>query len=830
MIKNYFHDDSPTWEDVKTTPSAALRWLKNSPIPAAVLRMRHKGKHMPFVALIERSDTFSSPINQSTSVNVFFDVVTAVPFPTPFAYVVPVLFDDPRNPYWATLMLSLFPQRDFIENKELREALAENTMNLVACMASTNRCGFVVINEEGEVLKDEIISFDQTKGNRSKEILDILDFIHASGQERTKAESEAPLEIFERVFCFLTTNKDGGGLVIPKGRSLKEKESLLIPVMVDHGRLINRIAVHNRAKEPAPDIDLFMSHAHADSFIVDRLSKWIAMLWPNLKIGHTHPNEEERFRNEPTYFLSLARRSRCLLYIATPNSIMRPMPDTEIGICSDKPIVSLCIGNVSPSDLKQKSEDSLFLVLDEAFIVDGCEDEAWIKLARLLARILDLDIPHAIDPPDLQLKNTVMDNSNNSAYLYDWITISNSIYGIRDEKHAQIVIVDQILADATREGGDPNRIKSLLENFPVRSNLLALLVTRPKEVWRTVLELFPPLLDRELLIIMQMLKSESPDQLSTPIPSGLQHTVEMCVMENTLLQLQQWEFVRGEDHHHDLGFHPKALEFYDHTQVKHKSEATFNFGFHKPNGNPPFDAIRQQIPVGDSTKEWFINRLCKRITSAAKQNSHGRVIYETTDFHTGRAANLKGSDWIEARELNPNKGARGLSRYLHSSYQELFSWELETCALACEKVHELYVVFPLVRTPEEYIRGIHLLRTACPNVKAVGFIPEAPINIFQISDFLSAGINYPKQILLLNLRALRSGFDLPENSSETVWKIIESIIAEAQKFANLMKTDIELVISETDANTLCELDAIKAMGIIDRMSILLPTKKQYFKN
>ena len=63
---------------------------------------------MPAVVMKCQNKTFRRPITSDTRATILMDVVTTLPFPTPFAFITPIIFDDEEEPYWTNVFLHLF--------------------------------------------------------------------------------------------------------------------------------------------------------------------------------------------------------------------------------------------------------------------------------------------------------------------------------------------------------------------------------------------------------------------------------------------------------------------------------------------------------------------------------------------------------------------------------------------------------------------------------------------------------------------------------------------------------------------------------------------------
>lgn len=77
------------WKDVIRSRGEMFRWLYESRevVQGRVELARHNNHIIPAVILRSEDKSFRAPLNQNTPATVLMDVVTVIPFPTPFGYV-----------------------------------------------------------------------------------------------------------------------------------------------------------------------------------------------------------------------------------------------------------------------------------------------------------------------------------------------------------------------------------------------------------------------------------------------------------------------------------------------------------------------------------------------------------------------------------------------------------------------------------------------------------------------------------------------------------------------------------------------------------------------
>lgn len=507
----------PLWGDVITHPTAAFPWLLQDASEKVIraTRVEYNGRVVPAVVMKCSNDVFRTPITDETQAKILMDVVTVLPFPIPFAYIIPIIFDDEEEPYWTNLCLHLFRINKVGHVPILNES--GNVINTARPIVESfcqepPLCGLIVLDLQYEILKAEMLSFVPFYEGRLPEIRKVLQFLDRNDVEKDFMDCKLPCDLFNTLFCFAVKSPSGNGIVIPTGRSLRSSDDTIFPVMEDHGRLLDRRAVHKRKDNTEYCVDLFVSHAHLDSEMAHSLVSWLHKLWPELKIEVTRADYQEAFQSDPTYFFKELKQSKCVLYLVTPNSLNRPMVDTEIGISAEKAIVSVLCGGATLNQLSDKVSKNLFINLDIDKAVEVWSDNDWEQLIKLLADVLALPLPkYPYEAP--KSVNIVAADVKRSSLTEQYI---DDCYSITKATHRQTVdeadekLMKVILDSFENEGGDPKRIKSLVQAFPPQQKLLIYLQKGNNvTLWLNMLEFFPALLNESLLPHIDMLISKA---------------------------------------------------------------------------------------------------------------------------------------------------------------------------------------------------------------------------------------------------------------------------------------------------------------------------------
>ena len=347
---------------------------------------------------------------------------------------------------------------------------------------------------------------------RLQEIKEVIEFLDRNDVDRDYDDCNVPCEVFSKIFCVAVKSPSGKGLVVPLQRSLRVAQDRVYPIMVHQGQLRDRRAVHGRQANPEYSFDLFISHAHLDNDFAHSLAQWLSGLWPQLKITLTKKaGSEDAFQANPTYFFEELEKSRFVLYCATPNSLHRTMVDLEIASRVDKTVITLLCGGATLEDLSDKIGKDLFLNLDTDKIVEVKTSSDWERLVEMLVDVLSLSIPRspmATPEGSVVVAEGAKSPSSVESYIEDHSTITEAVHRRQTVGEADKLLMQYILDGISQGGGDRERMKALIESFPAHQKLLIYLQRGDNPtVWFNMLDLFPALLDAELLSNIAMLIS-----------------------------------------------------------------------------------------------------------------------------------------------------------------------------------------------------------------------------------------------------------------------------------------------------------------------------------
>lgn len=169
--------------------------------------------------------------------------------------------------------------------------------------------------------------------------------------------------------------------------------------------------------------------------------------------------------------------------------------------------------------------------------------------------------------------------------------------------------------------------------------------------------------------------------------------------------------------------------------------------------------IEEKIRGYASARDFFVDKIRSDILANAITLDKGQVvIVRTSDYKTNEYEDQIGGEFEEllGRELfgiypesDPMKGFRGIERMLHERILPAFDMELEAILKAwAEEPDKVNVMIPVVRIPQDVKEFRELLqqKIAEMGLSHLGMpklimMFEVPSNIFQIQEFIKAGVD-----------------------------------------------------------------------------------------
>jgi pyruvate,water dikinase len=103
--------------------------------------------------------------------------------------------------------------------------------------------------------------------------------------------------------------------------------------------------------------------------------------------------------------------------------------------------------------------------------------------------------------------------------------------------------------------------------------------------------------------------------------------------------------------------------------------------------------------------------LAKGISMVAKEIYPKPVIVRFSDFKTNEYRDLEGGNKYEDEENNPMIGFRGVSRYISEEFEPAFRLECKAIKRVREKLDNVHVMLPFVRTTEEVKKCLEIMKS-----------------------------------------------------------------------------------------------------------------------
>lgn len=149
-----------------------------------------------------------------------------------------------------------------------------------------------------------------------------------------------------------------------------------------------------------------------------------------------------------------------------------------------------------------------------------------------------------------------------------------------------------------------------------------------------------------------------------------------------------------------------------------------------------------KLIIQNHKQKAYIDQFAEMISRFCQAFFPRPVVYRTSDFKTTEYRNLIGGHAFEPAEANPFIGYRGAYRYLNDT--SVFEMELKAIKKVRENYHNLWLMIPFCRTPDELrsvkkiVGSLGLIRT--PSFK-LWLMVEIPSNVILLEDFIKVGID-----------------------------------------------------------------------------------------
>ncbi len=481
------HSALPTWEDIQR------EGLKGH-VDTHIELVRDGSSVLP-VIFLQRPQDFSAPIDESTPCTVVVDIVTALNLTEIFGCVVPMLWDD-EEARWETIYLSLFPISEDGEIDPASRAQAEQSRKIIQSFGEKNSpCGLVVFDGNGQVILARRVPIGREQRERISEINEVVSFLSDYNLVHNGPRLRAAEDVFRTIFCYAIEFPIPS--IVPSARSLLFSGVNIRALRVDNGRLIDRKSPAS-LKETEPRHDLFISYCHLDTDAAHRIASWIRQTWPDTRLSISDPDDVQRAEEDANYFFKDARHSKALLYVATPNSIGRPVVSQEFETNAHKPIVTVVLGNHTAERLAEYLATNPFLSLDREWTVVLDRVDSWRRCAQLLAQAMEKNPTAWTTPPKVTVPSEDIEGRKAAQQAYgidDWERIKSRRNEQTEEEAGHIV--DDFLSLRLKQD---RILMPALQTPSPRSRLILLLeILNEPQLWLSITDLVPALVDDELI-------------------------------------------------------------------------------------------------------------------------------------------------------------------------------------------------------------------------------------------------------------------------------------------------------------------------------------------
>jgi hypothetical protein len=452
------------------------------------------GRSVIPVVFLPQPREFQCQLDESTPCTVVVDVVSVLNLTEIFGCVVPMLWDGDEL-HWETIFLDFYQTQGQDAAPRTSNAAAREILRSFG--SKSVLCSIVIFDERGDVLFARRLPVKDEQRMRLVEIREVISFLGNYEFVYEWPRLQTAQAAFRSIFCYALASPIPG--VFPPGRSALFSSSMIRSLCVDHDQLVDRASVMSRQDSKVElRYDLFISYCHLDAMAATRIADWVRELWPGIRVFVSDPGDVSRAEEDLNYFFKDARRSKALLYLATPNSVARPVVDQEIGTNAHKPIVTAVLGDGVGERLRNYLSKTPFVSLKPEWTVELDGEDGWRKFALLLARALDLDDSAWSNPPQIApaLEDLSSRAASRQAYLTDdWERVKSR----RNEQSKDDAerLVDYWLHLLIQQDRLP---EPTLQTPSVLARLILVLETLDTpELWVAVLDLVPALVDERFV-------------------------------------------------------------------------------------------------------------------------------------------------------------------------------------------------------------------------------------------------------------------------------------------------------------------------------------------
>ncbi|MCJ7516231.1 MAG: toll/interleukin-1 receptor domain-containing protein [Dehalococcoidia bacterium] len=318
----------------------------------------------------------------------FDPMIEAVTF-MPLMILCTVIVDDKDDPFWKILFLNLFPIES-IHGIELRpmedyQPFLGRYQGLRLCQAPYE-LPVIIFDETETIIYFEFVKFHPSEIQNLKEYATILKALQNEAEDLLVWKL-AP-EIYQNHFYLEVKSVKGDVYSIPKWRNADARKDKIWELALKDGH------VHLKDSEPQDRSeivhDIFVSHSHEDQKIAYGLTEWMHNLWPDIDIYMSSRDQTDLARSFPTLYFWQIRRSKCVIFLLTPNAMRSPYVGMEMGsaLSAQVKTIPILAQGLTKKDMLNSSVD---INCEKAIELDNPNSED--ELVRELCRILNQTAP-----------------------------------------------------------------------------------------------------------------------------------------------------------------------------------------------------------------------------------------------------------------------------------------------------------------------------------------------------------------------------------------------------------------------------------------------------
>lgn len=492
----------PDYEDLRTGKvnfKDKITYSKKN--TGSIELIRYNYSIIPAVVIKHSTSQIRSQLNDDTHASIIISIDAVPPSLPAVMHVLPVVFDDFDDPLWQNMYLNLFPISQEINGIHIiqHEDLPISGLNTAFRLCRESKCAIFVLDLYNNILLSKIVNSQPASNITLDEMSHVLQIIGESNIKINYLTFANFIDIHDKKYVIETKNPKGKLIRIPSNRDIGESIKYVCHVKAYDDRL----TISNSLKS-SKNIDIFISHAHFDQELVNNINKWLLNIWPSLKIYCSRPEDRIPLFQ---FVYEASSKSKCVLYIATPVSIQRPMVGIELS--GNKSIITV-LAQTSYNDIKHIRDKDLYCKIDMEKIVDIYDKNGWETLAKMIAKVLGLNLPNNI-PKGPWINNATMPSHNIKKLNEDFTKlyvefVTNFGMGkkqTRVEAEQLLYLVEEELIKLGEKDGTVIS-RRMLPQLNTENRLLVIALIIPdKKIMEEFFNMFPALIDNKLLLTLK---------------------------------------------------------------------------------------------------------------------------------------------------------------------------------------------------------------------------------------------------------------------------------------------------------------------------------------